>query len=213
MTMRPWLAPLAAGLFASGLTACGGASHATGASTRGGSGTGAPSSESTTAALRSSRPGAYDLRDGDDDPDDHREPGFVNDDESFFPTYGRGASAADTRVIATLVKRYLAAATAGNGAKACSLLDATLAHELGAAGSEDGDDAKQCATTLPTLFEHQQPRLTAAEVATMTVISVHVKGNLGLAELGFRTLPEQELIAEREGRTWKIDALLGNYLP
>ncbi len=42
----------------------------------------------------------------------------------------------------------------------------------------------------------------------MTVIKVYVKGTLGVAELGFRKTPEQELIVEREGGTWKVDAPL-----
>ncbi len=197
MTMRPWLAPLAAGLLACGLGACGGSSDR------------APAS---TSAVAGTRGGVYDTQDGDNDPDDRRAPGFVNDEESLFPTYGRGASPADARTIASLVKRYLAAAAAGDGATACSLLDATLLRELGEAGDERGDEA-ECAKILPSLFERERPRLSAADVATMTVISVHVKGRLGLAELGFRTLPEQELIAEREGREWKIDAPLGNFMP
>ncbi|HXQ01079.1 MAG TPA: hypothetical protein VN845_13570 [Solirubrobacteraceae bacterium] len=207
--MRPLLAPLAAGLLASGLAACGGAGRTTGGSASSGSSSSAPSTAvSATATLGSYRPGAYDLQDGDNDPDDRRAPGFVNDEESLFATYGRGASPADTRAIATLVKRYLSAAASGDGAKACAFLDAPLARELVAAGSKES-----CATVLPALFERQHPRLTASDVATMAVISVHVKGNVGLAELGFRTLPEQELIAEREGHIWKIDALLGNYMP
>jgi len=41
----------------------------------------------------------------------------------------------------------------------------------------------------------------------MVVISVHAKGNLGLAVLGFRRVPESEILVEREGSSWKIDAL------
>ena len=200
MTTRQWLAPFAVGLLVAGVTACGGASRTTSDSTN------------ATVGSGSSRAEAYDLQDADNDPDDRRTPGYVNDEESLFPTYGRGASPADTRAIATLVKRYLAAATSDEGTMACSLLDATLVRELAAAGSGEGS-GDSCATALPALFMRQHPRTTAADVATMTVISVHVKGDVGLAELGFRTLPEQELIAEREGHTWKIDALLGNYMP
>ena len=91
--------------------------------------------------------------------------------------------------------------------KACSLLDATLVRELFAASSGEGS-GDSCATALPALFIGQHPPTTPADVATMTVISVHVKGNVGLAELGFRTLPEQELIVEpkathgRSTRCW-----------
>jgi hypothetical protein len=42
---------------------------------------------------------------------------------------------------------------------------------------------------------------------------VRVKADLGLAVIAFKTTPESEIVLEREGHTWKIDALFGGYMP
>lgn len=197
IALRRSLTLLAAGLLGTGAAACGSTHHAA----------------SPKPTLASSSHG-YLPSDADNDSDDKPSQGFENDDESLFATYGSGASAADTRDIGQLVKSYLAAATAGDWTKACSLLDTTLTQGFVEAGAQSTSaGGKACAQSVSLLFAHENPRLTSSDVATMTVISVHVKGNVGLAELGFRTLPEQQLIVEREARAWKVDAVLGNYLP
>ena len=41
----------------------------------------------------------------------------------------------------------------------------------------------------------------------------HVNGAAALVTLGFRTVPEREIILQREGGAWKIDALFDSPLP
>lgn len=186
--MRPWLTVLATALLVATTVGCGHASKATG---------------SRTVTSR-----GYDRLDGDTDEDDEHPLTAGNDDSSLFSTYGTSASPADSRVIGALVKRYFAAAAASNGAAACALLDVTLAHQLVEGEPSSGD----CARALSLQLVRQHELLAADDVATMTVIYVHVKGSLGLAALGFRKAPEQQIIVEREGGEWKVDALVGSDL-
>lgn len=198
IAMKPSLAAMAAALLGTGAAACGSA-HQT----------------ASTKSTPTSSAGGYLTNDADNDSDDNPKQGFENDDNSLDVIYGNGANASDTRAVGVLVKSYLTAAAAGNWTDACALLDKTLAQTFTQAGGQNnGTNAiSTCAQSVSRLFANEHPHLTSSDVATMTVFSVHVKGNVGIAELGFRTLPEQQLIVEREGSAWKVDAVLGNYLP
>jgi hypothetical protein len=169
-------------------------------------GCGGASEKANTASAASK---SYLHEDGDNDLDDEPNSKAENDDESLFADYGTGASAADTRAIAALSKRYFSAAAAGKGASACALLIPAVAQGLAeSAAQSSGHSRGSCVSSITPMFRQQHRRLVAEDVVTMTVIKVYVKGNLGLAELGFRKTPEQELIVEREGGTWKVDAPL-----
>jgi hypothetical protein len=169
---------------------------------------------STTASSRAAPSGGYLRIDGDQDDDDraHASPA-VNDDRELFETYGKSASPADTRAVRKLVQSYYAAALAADGATACSLLHANLAANLAhAAGPDPRKSSREsareaCVRFMSTLLAQQHQRL-ADGVPTMLVTSVHVKGDVGLAVLGFRSMPEAEIAVEREGHQWKVDALL-----
>jgi hypothetical protein len=156
----------------------------------------------THAASATSTSGGYLKNDADKDTDDpgHHVPGAKNDDLQLFAIYGTGASPADTRAIADLVKAYYAASYAGEGAKACSMLYSSLAAGL-------GQSRQDCTATMSRLLAQQHPHLVAENPASMLVLGVHVKGETGLAVLGFKTMPESNIVLQREGHAWKIDAL------
>jgi hypothetical protein len=194
------------------LTACGG-------SDKGRESAAKPSSAADAGAVaagpatRAGSVGSYFKNDGDHDTDDDRSYGkeAPDDARAVLAEYGSEAGQADERAIAALVKSYYAAAAAGDGAKACSLLTRSLAATL--AESSGRSAGKGCAAPLSRLFEQQHTHLLADDVATMVVTAVHIKGNAGLAVLGFRRAPEGSTIVEREGGAWRINALLDNEMP
>jgi hypothetical protein len=157
----------------------------------------------------------YVKEDGDEDSDDQRPPVMVGADEQpLLTTYGGNASPADARAITALVKNYYTASAAGDAARACSLLYASLAGGLAAQQSQAVPGARAtCTEPMSALLGQQRARLAAEDASTMAVTAVHVKGDLGLAVLGFRRTPASQIVVEREGRTWKIDALVATYMP
>jgi hypothetical protein len=158
-------------------------------------------------------PGGYLKSDSDNDADEHQK-GPSNEDMGEMVTPAHGASNADRRTITAVVKRYYTAAAAGDGALACMLLDPGLATATTQGQAQIAPAAgRSCSASLSRLFQLQHQRLTAEDPATMVVTGVHVDGDAGLATLGFRAMPEGELVLQREGRTWKIDALFDSPLP
>jgi hypothetical protein len=155
--------------------------------------------------------------DGDRDNDDDR--GYrgnkENDDKTLLAKYGHLADLPTTRSVTVMVKSYYAAAAADDGRKACILLDTSLTVGLTQATSQSAQDntGHACASSMAVFFTRQHQQLVADDVATMTVINVHVTGKVGLAVLGFRTMPEGEIILSREGHAWKINALLDSVMP
>lgn len=130
-----------------------------------------------------------------------------NDD--YISTYGHEAREPEKRRISDLVKRYYTAALAGEGAVACSFVYSTLAksvaEDYGTAGSPHSTN---CAAVLPKLFRHA-PGLSAADLASTTVTGVRLRGNRGFVQLSSKAMRTGEISIEREGRTWKLGALLG----
>lgn len=169
-------------------------------------------SPAATTSTHSSAPvpSGYSRDDGDNDFDDsakyHGSP--PNDDQALLATFGPKASPAVARAVASLVKRYYTVSATGNGAAACSLLTASLAGEVVAGHSQPG--APTCAMAMSKLLSEQHERLLREDVQTMIVTAVHVNGTLGMAVLRFKAAPESELVLEREGKAWKINALFGN---
>jgi hypothetical protein len=205
------------GVLAVVLSACGGTTKAAGSSSPV-SHNAQPfadvSSTATGASAQTARPGDHLRVDGDHDNDDEpHATAAVNDDVGLFKAYGKTASPADTRQITALVKAYYAAALAGDAAKACSLLHADLAAELAAQQVQPVHSGLgTCARSMSALLVQQHPQLVADEVPTMLVTSVHVKRDVGLAVLGFRRMPEGEIVLQHEGKTWKLDALFDSNL-
>ncbi len=164
----------------------------------------------TSAASHATRSGDYLRLDGDEDGDDQSPLKVVGlDERPLLSAYGGEASRVDKLAITNLVKSYYAAAAADKAAPACSMLYGTLATGL---TNQQGEQTQGCASPMAALLGQQRARL-ASEKASLIVVAVHVKSNLGLAVLGFQKTPESEMIVEREGHTWKIDELLATYMP
>ena len=114
---------LAIALAGFGIGACG-SGKSTSSATRQPSTTAAAAAttESTTTAQE------YTKVNGDKDNDVGLTAG--DDTNSSALNYAHAASAADRRAVTALIKRYYAAATAGDGATACSMLYITLAEAV-----------------------------------------------------------------------------------
>jgi hypothetical protein len=138
-----------------------------------------------------------------------------NDNEGV-EDYGHQANATDRQAITTLVKRYYAAAAAGNGSVACSLISPQIADsrsfvklvpkEYVPASGTATLAGKDCAQVESLLFriDHQQ---LATSIASLQVTRVRIDGNNGWALLGFRTMGEHQFPVVREGDGWKIRAM------
>jgi hypothetical protein len=133
-----------------------------------------------------------------------------NDD--YISTYGYEAAPAQKRRIATMVRRYYAAALTGHGASACSLLDPTLARdvpeEYGTAPGRPIPTGASCATVLPRLFKHM-PELSSADLAATKVTGVRLSGERGFVQLSSPAMPTGEISIEQEGGVWKLGVLVG----
>ncbi len=196
---------------------------ACGSATREPDATRASAHAATTAAAQTSTvkhamsPRGYLIFDGDTDSDDEPHQGVRpddDDDRALLNAYGGLAGQAETQAVAAVVKRYYAAAAAGDGMEVCALLYSSLAAGLGEDSSKAGaPETAGCAASANGLLAQEHDRLSADDVATMTVISVHAKGGLALALVGFRTQPEGEILLRREGHAWKLDALLDSEVP
>ncbi len=152
--------------------------------------------------------------DDDNDYEDNANKGYYDKDDSAVRSFGHAASPAEKRAITVLVKRYYAAAAAGNGAKACSLIypafAAVISEEYGqASGPSYLHGGKTCAAVMSLLFKHDRSELTSA----VEVTGVRVKGGRVYALLGSATLPAGSLALRHEADVWRIDGLLGVPLP
>jgi hypothetical protein len=161
--------------------------------------------------------GGYLKADGDIDSDDEKHTGKRPDDYDDRPLladYPDKPSRATRQAITAVVKSYYAAAAAEDGTRACAVLDASLLIGLSESTSQPRENSGNgCVTSVDRLFKQEHAQLTADEVATMVVTSVHVKGEFGVALLGFRKALEGEILVEREGHMWKIGALSASQVP
>jgi ketosteroid isomerase-like protein len=208
--MRPLLALLAAALLGTTAVACGSATKTSGSTEPTSTST---SSESAVGATPVTTPaatthGGYVTEDGDQDGDDGPHPSEAGqDDGPLLAVYPGRANRTEARAITELVKRYYAASFAGDGASACALLSASIAKGLVADQTKPTQGARDsCVEAISPLLAQQHQHLTAEDPATMAMTGVHLNGNLALVALRFKRAPEREIIVQREGRTWKIDA-------
>jgi hypothetical protein len=171
------------------------------------------SSPTTTSTL----PGSYWKDDGDKDSDDYAHSGKLpddDDDRNLLAPYPNRPSQAELKAIAATVRGYYTDAAADDGARACGLLDMSLATSLDEGTSQPRQDLNGgCTAAVDHLFREQHQQLITQEPATIVVTSVHVKGDLGLALLGFRKAPEGAILIEREGGVWKLGALFDSEIP
>jgi len=135
------------------------------------------------------------------------------DDKATF-AYGHSPSAAVRRVLSRVVKRYYAAAAAGDGITACSMLISSLVRSAPADyGGRDGPPylhgAKTCAAVLSALFAHFRGELAEA----VTVVEIRMSGRNAQVVLSSRKMRASRVFLERQGRSWKLPELLGQPLP
>ena len=124
-------------------------------------------------------------------------------------SYGQATGASDAQAIATLVKRYYAAAAAENGTLGCSLtyyieVETLPEHYGGPPGPRWLHGASSCRAVLSRVFKHFHRQLTGP----VDMKAVRVKGNRAEALVGFPGLPDGVVKVRREGAIWKVDGLL-----
>jgi hypothetical protein len=140
-----------------------------------------------------------------------------DEDDTLIRGFGHPASAADRQAVAALVKRYYAAAASGDSAAACALTFAGLAKSANFVGATAEDyepvpgrspplRGKSCIAVMSVLTKERHEEL-VADIDTLVVVGVFVRGAHGLAYLGFGTTGERFILVERERGTWKVDGL------
>jgi hypothetical protein len=172
------------------LTACGGASSGTSASSHASDSTLATNT-TETAPEQSSRPPQ-------------------NDD--YISTYGHEATEPDKREITALVNSYYAAAVAGDGSRACPLIDSSLALSLpqdyGNSSGPSYMHGKTCSAVLSNMFAHL-PGQTAADLASTKVTGVRLIGNHGFVQFTSKSFPTGEIAVAKKGNAWKLMVVIG----
>jgi hypothetical protein len=139
---------------------------------------------------------------------------FYDSDDGISLGAVRAADAADERALAAVAQRYRAAAAAGDGVRACALLERSLA---GAVPEDYGQapgpgylrGGKTCAAVMSRLFRHLHAQLAASAQVTKVLVGV------GRADvvLGSKTIPASYMLFVREGAAWKTAHLLPVPLP
>ncbi len=123
--------------------------------------------------------------------------------------FGHPAGASDSAQVAVLVKRYYAAAAAGDGARACALLFFALEESVAelyhwAPGPRYLNGADSCQAVLSRVFAHFHAQLGIRPGVEL----VRVEGKLAKALLIWPPLPPGYVEVRREGSSWKLDSLL-----
>ena len=223
-------------LLAVGASGCGGGGKSTGAASNG-SATRSVSTKSVSDGGLHARHavGDYDTDDydvgGDDDDDDSagrldrdgdtdNPSGSVYDsDDTNLADYSHSAGPAQTLIVASLVRRYLAAAAAADGAKDCSMIPQSVTSEivpvLGGPGEPPYSRGRTCAEILSKIFRFYRKQLTV-EARLLRVIRFGVNGYKGLATLAAKpgsAFPDRVLALQRTDGTWKIDGVLDQEQP
>jgi hypothetical protein len=199
-------------LLSVGVVACGGTKERTAVS----SPIHSPLASHNSTSSSQASTGPYLKDDGDKDSDDERHRGKRDDDDdrTLWAPYGNEATHIVRQEVTKLVRTYFAVAAGGDGEKACALLYGSLAAGLGEGQSQSVRSAgNACPMAVDRIFKERHQQLAADEVSTMVVTSVHVKGNFGLALLGFREVPEGAILIEREDNAWKIASALDSEIP
>ncbi|MGC2374847.1 MAG: hypothetical protein WA484_13320 [Solirubrobacteraceae bacterium] len=159
-------------------------------------------------ATTASNPGST-VQDGDGDDD---RPGSKRDsDNDELLTFGSAAGAADRQAIASLVTRYYAAAAAGDGARACSMLYWLVAEAIVEEHSRGKGPASlrgnTCAQVASKVFKQRHSEL-AQDVRALEVTQLRLRAKRGWVRL--RVGPTRELLVfvHRHNGVWQMNNLL-----
>jgi hypothetical protein len=131
--------------------------------------------------------------------------------------FGHPASAADTRVVGSVLRRYYAAAAAQDGLAACKLLYSPLGESVvedyGSGITDKPTGGETCAVVLSALFKHLHPSF-STDSATLRVVAVRVLRERGSALLSFDgKRPENYMELHRERGTWRVTRLVDSTQP
>lgn len=208
--------PLAAALLAIGAVGCG-ATAGTGTPLRSTT-PHRPSTSATTTRTTASDTVASEFHKAvDSDQDD--DVGAASDDANHanLLSFGDAATPSERRPIATLLRRYYAAAATEDGARACSLLYSRLAESVPEdyGVSPPGPaymKGETCPAALTALFKHIHTQA-VAEKAAFEAGPIRLEGLHGFAVLDFAHLPERQIVVRREGGSWKVVTLFDSPLP
>jgi hypothetical protein len=151
-----------------------------------------------------------------DNDSDNRTHSYYDDDDSGVRRFGHPAGTGDRRAVEGLVKRYFTAASAEDGAAACSMIVSIFAksvpEDLGRPPGPVYARGSTCATVMSKIFAHYHRQL-AIHAATLRFGGVRVSGGKGVAVLAFKGLPGRQIHVAQEKHVWKMDALLDLELP
>lgn len=212
---------LCLGVFGCGSTSTGGAGTSTGTRVASTAATGPYLNDGDAEKNYDSDPDdkSVDHEDHDSDSVGEFEEGNGNDayhdkDDAAALSFGHPASAADRRNVAELVKRYYAAAAAGDGSKTCSMMTPSLAGSLPqdygqGAGPAYLRGASTCEAIMGRVLARSHRQLEGA----VAVTGVRVNGSNAMALLGSHTMAASDISLAMEGGQWRIAALLGAPLP
>jgi hypothetical protein len=158
--------------------------------------------------------GDIDPEDSDSDypvPESYRFPD--TDDRATF-LYGHSPSVVERAAISRIVKRYYAAAMAGEGAVACSMLLPAYAHSIPEDYGQDGGPSylhggKTCAAVMSMLFKHSHEELAEA----VYIAEVRVDHATAQVVLASRKMRASSISLTHGTGSWKVQEMLGQPLP
>jgi hypothetical protein len=128
-------------------------------------------------------------------------------------SYGTKADAAAETAIATAVKDFYVAKSAGDSAQACALLARPTREALIDTLAQSGRlEGKGCPAVLASLLADQAPRY-RDRIAGVEVTGARVRGGRGLALIEIEATPEEVIPVRREHGSWKVAALAGSEIP
>jgi hypothetical protein len=233
VTVERLLALVAIALMSTGFAACGGASKHAGPTFRGSSRILAGGG-SVVAPNRASSNLRYLKGDEDDDDspagytgsskydddadfdNDYKKEsnGFYDSDDIGVLDYGHAADVAELKAVSGVLDRYHAAAAVDDGARACSMMDSSLAKSLPEDyGQSPGPaylrGAGTCKAVLTLVFKHHHNLVDGS----IELTAVRVAGHRAFALLGSKTKPASDVLLEREHDSWKVASLLSSRLP
>ena len=142
--------------------------------------------------------------DADQDIDSRGQGGRYDTDNDATFGWGPLADAADRRAIVALVKRYYEAAAAGDGARACTMLDPLIAEEM-----IEQNRHSTCARIMSRMFQPRHREL-VEDVAAFRITAVQLRGNRAVALTDFSPTRLLEVFVRRGHGVWRMDTPLDN---
>jgi hypothetical protein len=143
-------------------------------------------------------------------PSSEAPPGYHDGDDAAIIGFGHPADAADKQAIASLVRRYYAAAFAGDGRTACGLMDSQTERFVPAIDGSNGpvNRGHTCPTIMSKVFNENHNNLAGTSETT----DVYLKEDQAYALIGFPSRETRYIHVLRQKATWAIDDTLGEPL-